>query len=132
MYHWDGFLYILTKNRSHPFKGDAYLYRVPDTPGKYDATFISRVQICNDSGTCQITAMDISADGKKVIALGYGKLFVFTSFEGPDFSKGKKEIIDLGARSQLESLCFKNDSTLLLSDERTISGKGCNLYEFKL
>ncbi len=132
LFHWNHALYIITKNRSNPFTGDAFLYKIPDVPGNYKAELIAKIDICDDLGSCQITAVDISTDGKKVIALSYGKLFIYTNFVGEDFSNGKKEIIDLGTRAQLESLCFLNDSTLLISDERTISGKGCNLYTYQL
>jgi len=132
LFHWGGHLYIVTKNRAVPFNGKAYLYRIPDVPGTYAATLISELDICEDPGSCQITAIDMAPDGKKVVALSYGKLFIYTDFEGADFFKGKKEIIDLGVGLQLESICFKNDSTLLLSDERTMNGGGCNLYSYSL
>jgi hypothetical protein len=132
MFHWGNHLYILTKNRAKPFTGDAFLYKVPDSPGEYRATLVTKMETCEDSRNCQITAMDISPDGKKVIALSYGKPFVYTDFKGEDFSKGNKKIIDLNTRLQLESICFKNDSTLLISDELTTNGNGCNLYTYTL
>ena len=39
--------------------------------------------------------------------------------------------IDLGARSQLESVCFLNDDTLLISDEKAHS-EGGNLYTYSI
>lgn len=131
LFHHGNTLFIVTKNRSDPFNGEAHIYTVPDTKGKYEAKFIGSFIPCNDWKLCQITAIDISPNADKIVALSYGKLFVFTEFTWDDFSKGKLEEIDLGARTQLESISFLNDSTLLISDERS-HGSGGNLYTFTL
>lgn len=131
LFHHENSLYIITKNRSKPFKGEAHIYSVPDTAGKYEATFVGSFIPCTDWKICQITSIDISPKGDKVVVLSYGKLFVFTEFTWNDFSKGKLQEIDLGARTQLESVCFLNDSTLLISDERS-HGTGGNLYSYSL
>ena len=131
LFHHENSLYIITKNRSKPFKGEAHIYSVPDTAGKYEATFVGSFIPCTDWKICQITSIDISPKGDKVVVLSYGKLFVFTEFTWNDFSKGKHQEIDLGARTQLESVCFLNDSTLLISDERS-HGTGGNLYSYSL
>ncbi|MBT8299256.1 MAG: hypothetical protein KJO52_13055, partial [Maribacter sp.] len=57
--------------------------------------------------------------------------FLFTDFEWDDFSKGKMKTINLGATTQLESVCFLNNDTLLLSDEKR-GNTGGNLYTLKL
>ena len=127
LFHRNNKLFIVTKNRSNPFTGSAYIYSVPDTKGKYDATLIAEINLCSEWKTCQITGIDISPSGQKIIALSYGKLFIFTDFTGDDFSNGKIEEIDLGIRTQLESICFINEHTVLLSDERS-NDTGNNLY----
>jgi hypothetical protein len=131
LFHHGGKLFIVTKNRSNPFTGEARIYSVPDTKGTYEATSVGSFTPCMDWKLCQITSMDISPRGDKIVALSYGKLFIFTEFTWEDFSKGKMEEIDLGARTQLESVCFLNDKTLLISDERS-HGAGGNLYSFTL
>ncbi len=131
LFHHGNSLYIITKNRSKPFNGEAHIYSVPDTAGKYEATLVGSFTPCTDWKTCQITSVDISPNGDKIVALSYGKLFVFTEFTWNDFSKGKLQEIDLGARTQLESVCFLNDNTLLISDERS-HGTGGNLYSYSL
>jgi len=73
----------------------------------------------------------ISPDGKVIAVLGYGTLWLITNFEFDDFSKGDIHQIDLGLRTQLEAVCFKNQTTLLLSDERAQT-TGNNLYEFRI
>lgn len=131
LFHHENSLYIVTKNRSKPFKGEAHIYSVPDTAGKYEATLVGSFTPCTDWHICQITSIDISPKGDKIVVLSYGKLFVFTEFTWNDFSKGKLQEIDLGARTQLESVCFLNDNTLLISDERS-HGTGGNLYSYSL
>ncbi|MGO4919216.1 hypothetical protein [Maribacter spongiicola] len=131
IFHHGNKLYIVTKNRSKSFTGEAHIYSVPDTPGNYEATFVGSFVPCTDWKICQITSIDISPKGDKIIALSYGKLFIFTDFAWDNFTKGNIQEIDLGARSQLESVCFLNDDTLLISDERA-HGEGGNLYTYSL
>jgi hypothetical protein len=131
IFHHGNQLYIVSKNRSKSFTGVAHIYSVPDTKGNYEATLVGSFTPCKDWKTCQITSIDISPKGDKIIALSYGKLFIFTDFTWDDFTKGNIQEIDLGARSQLESVCFLNDNTLLLSDEKS-HGEGGNLYTYSL
>ena len=131
IFHHGNKLYIVTKNRSKSFTGEAHIYSVPDIKGNYEATLVGSFTPCTDWDICQITSIDISPKRDKIIALSYGKLFIFTDFTWDDFTKGKMQEIDLGARSQLESVCFLNDNTLLISDEQA-HGEGGNLYTYSL
>ena len=130
-FHYDGQLYIFTKNRADPFTGKTSIYRVPDKKGNYKAKLVDTLTICLDWGTCRITSADISPDGKTIVLLGYGKLWKLTDFELDDFSGLTIEQIDLGIRTQLESVCFANAHTLLLSDEKR-DKEGGNLYSYIL
>lgn len=124
-------IYIITKDRSQPFKGRALLYKVPATKGDYKAELIGEFNPCDTAGICQVTSADISPDGKKIVLLGYGLLWVFTDFTTDDFTKGSLETIDLGATTQLESVCFIDNNTLIISDEERAK-TGQNLYSYKL
>jgi len=130
-FHLDGYLYIFTKNRSNPFTGETFIYRVPDKKGTYDAELIGKLLICTDWSTCQITSADISPDGERIVLLSYGKLWVITNFSMDALSKGDIMEIDLDIRTQLESVCFTDNKTLLLSDEEK-DGTGRNLYSYTL
>jgi len=130
-FHYNKHLYIFTKNRSKPFTGESFIYKIPDSIGTYTAEFLSTLKIGTNSNTSQITSADISPDGKKIVLLGYGKLWVISNFKNDDFANGTIQEIDLGLRTQLESICFKNNNTLLLSDERN-PGSGRNLYSYEL
>ncbi|MEL6918658.1 MAG: hypothetical protein AAFO99_13110 [Bacteroidota bacterium] len=131
LFYSNDYLYIITKNRTRPFTGEALIYKVPSSKGSYKAQYVNTFTPCKEKGTCQVTAADISPDGKKIAVLGYGKLWVFTDFVGEDFTKGKMTTIDLQANTQLESICFTDNETLLLSDEQQgITGR--NLYSYSL
>lgn len=131
LFYSNGLLYIITKDRSEPFYGEALIYTVPAKAGDYDAKLVGTFKTCDDFKICQITSAAISPDKKKIVLLGYGAIWLITNFELPDFSKGKVQYIDLGVRTQLEAVCFKDNSTILLSDERNhLTGQ--NLYAFTL
>ena len=131
-YHKE-FLYLITKNRSRPFNGEARVYKVPAQKGNHKAEFIVSFKTCDEPNTCMVTSADISPDGTKIVLLGYGKLWVFTDFSWDNFTKGKMKTIELGATTQLESVSFRTNSntSLLLSDEEK-AGTGQNLYSFEL
>ncbi len=124
-------LYIITKNRANPFNGEALVYKIPAKKGKHAAQLIDTFNMCSDWNYCQITSADISPDGKKLVLLSYGRLFVITNFTGEKFSKGKMETIDLQTTNQLESVCFIDNNKLLLSDEKK-GPTGRNLYSYTL
>ena len=131
LFYFNDQLYIITKNKARPFEGDAQVYTVPSLPGNYRAKLLGTIQLCKEPSTCVVTAAAISPNAKKVVLLGYGKLWVFTDFKSKQFTKGKMQTIELGATTQLESVCFLNNSTLLLSDEQS-HGTGRNLYTYSL
>lgn len=130
-FHHKDALYIISKNRTKPFTGIASIYKVPATPGKYKAEFIGEFITCKQESECRVTAADISPDGSTIAILGYGKLWLFSAFEWDDFSKGKMKTINLGITTQLESVSFLDNTTLLLSDE-VRGDTGGNLYSLKI
>lgn len=130
-FHHNNHLYIFTKNRADPFTGETWVYKVPDKKGKYKAVLIGKLKTCEDRDTCKVTSADISEDGKKIVLLGSGKLWIITDFSVHNIIQGKLREIDLGLRTQLESVCFIDEKTLLLSDEEN-SKEGRNLYSYAL
>ena len=131
LFYKNNALYIITRNRSKPFSGETSIYKIPATKGNYEAQLIGKFTTCSKSNTCQVTAADISPDGKKIALLGYGNLWIFTDFTLDNFTTGKMETIDLETYTQLESVCFTDNETLLISDEDT-GFSGRNLYSFSL
>ncbi len=131
LFFWDNQLYIVTKNRTRPFDGKAYFYRVPAIPGEYQAELVDSLFPCPDPANCLITAADISPDGKTLALMSYGKLFLLTDFDLDAPSKGHLETIDLQWPTQMESVCFENNTSLLIGDEQSET-KGRLLYRMNL
>lgn len=129
--HWNGHLYIFTKNRSRPYSGKTLVYRVPDTEGEYEATLLGEITLCTNQDHCSVTGADISEDGKTIALIGYGFIYLLTEFDFEDFSSPKVNIIDLEYPTQIESVCFLDNGTLLIADEQSKT-KGRNLYKYDL
>lgn len=123
--------YIFTKSRVKKAYGKTSLYKLPATKGKQKAKLIGEF----DNGKkndAWITSADISDDGKKVVLLSQKNILIFTDFKNDNFLSGKvKEIVFEQHESQKEGICFKNNNTLLITDEKA-GGKGGNLYQLKI
>jgi len=129
-FHFNDSLYLFTKSRVKNDFGKTNLYKIPAIPGNHVAEFISSFNSCNDLG-CWITSADISTDGKSVAILSPKSVFVFTNFTNDAFFNGIVKQYDFSFESQKEGVCFKDNQTLLITDEKA-HGEGGNLYEFKL
>ncbi len=130
-FHLNDYLYIFTKNRTRPYTGKTLIYRVPDKKGEYEAEFLGALFLCADQDHCSVTSADISPNGNTIALLSYGFVFLLTDFSAPDFSKSSIKIIDLNTPTQVESVCFVDNKTLLIADEENNHG-GRSLYELKL
>ncbi len=127
MFYKNDSLFIITKNQSKGSDGTALLYKVPAKKGSYKAVLVAKFIPC----VCKVTAAAISPDKKTVALLTYGKLILYSNFKGSDFTTGTKKVIDLKTTTQLESLCFRTNDMLLISDEESgLSGR--NLYRYRL
>ncbi|SDQ07661.1 hypothetical protein [Flagellimonas zhangzhouensis] len=131
MFHWDGYLYIFTKNRTRPYSGKTLIYRVPDKKGEYKAELLSSLFLCDDQNRCSVTSVDLSPNGKTIALLTYGKLILLRDFKLPDFSTAITEIIDLQCTTQIESVVFTDNNTVLIADEQNKFG-GRKIYQFTL
>lgn len=129
-FHHNGYLYLFTKSRVKSDYGKTNLYRIPATPGKHTATFISSFTTCNEMN-CWITSAAISPDGKKVVLLSHKNVWQFTNFKGDDFFNGTLKKFDLEHSSQKESICFRDNNSVYIADEYS-HGNGRNLYVFIL
>ncbi|MAD96467.1 MAG: hypothetical protein CMB99_03980 [Flavobacteriaceae bacterium] len=123
-------LYIFTKSRISNKIGKTNLYKVPAKEGAHVAEKIGSFTNCKKKA-CWITGADISDDGSKMVLLSEKNLIVFSDFKDDQFFDGKQQEIVFEYQSQKEAVCFKNNQTLYITDERAISSGG-NLYELKL
>lgn len=123
-------LYLITRNRASKFDGTTKVYELPAVPGTYSAEVISSFVTCDKSSRCQVTSAAFHAPTKTVALLAYDKVWLCSEFEDGKLFSGKVIQLDLGDRTQKESICFKDGTTLYIADE--MSGiKGGNLYELK-
>ena len=129
-FYLDNYLYIFTKSRVKKQYGKTSLYRVPAKAGNYEAVFLGTFENCKNLD-CWITSADISPDKTKVVLLSQENILIFTDFKDDDFFSGKVRKIELEHRSQKEGITFKNNNTLIITDERS-HGNGRNMYELKL
>lgn len=130
-FEFKGNFYLFTKNRSAKFDGSFYVYKVPNKTGNHKAQLLGTLKTCNIYNRCAITAADISPDGKKAVLLTGDKVFVITGFGSGNFTNAKMKGYELGHASQKESICFTDNDTLLIADEKE-KKTGGRLYEVKL
>jgi len=126
-----GSFYLFTKNRSAGFDGSLLVYKVPNKEGRHAAKFMGTLETCSAYRKCAVAGADISPDGTKVVLLTSDKLFVLTDFGEGNFAKANIEMLELGHSTQKEGICFKDNDTLLITDEED-DGEGGKLYEVKL
>lgn len=130
-FYFNNNLYLFTKSRVSKDFGKTTLYKVPAKKGKHVAERLGTFNTC-DTMDCWITAADISDDGKTVVLLSPKSVWAFTDFEGDHFLSGTSTEIPLSGRySQKESICFKDNNTLYITDEKAHGSDG-NLYQLSL
>ncbi|WP_339889287.1 hypothetical protein [uncultured Flavobacterium sp.] len=130
-FEWDGNFYLFTKNRSKNFDGTCLVYKIANQKGEQKAELISSFKTCTNDNNCTITSAAINSNGTKVVLLTHDAVFLFENFKGDDFTNGTMKKLELNHVSQKESICFKDDATLLIADERNGKLDG-NVYEVKL
>jgi hypothetical protein len=130
-FEYNNYFYLFTKNRSTGFDGTSYIYKIPNTAGQHHAQLIKTITTCSDYHTCAITSATISPDGTKFVLLSHSEIFLFENYAQDNLADGKMSELDLNHFSQKEAVCFKNNDTLLIADER-VKKTGGNLYEVSL
>lgn len=129
-FYFENHLYLFTKSRVHLDYGKTFLYKIPAKKGMHKAKLIGEFDNCSDM-KCWITSADISADGKKVALLSQKNILIFTDFKEDGFLSGNVRKIELEHRTQKEGICFKDNNTILITDEKS-HGEGGNLYKLSL
>lgn len=124
--------FFLYKNHFYMFSkedGKGKLIKVPNTIGTHEATFITKFDLKGKHS--EITSADISTDGKTVVLLNHNKLWKLTGFKSDNFFSGNVKSLDFKHNSQKEGVCFVDNNTVLINDERK-GVEGGNIYVFKL
>ncbi|TDD77484.1 NHL repeat-containing protein [Flavobacterium caseinilyticum] len=123
--------YLFTKNRSKGFDGTAFLYKVPNKVGFHQAVLLGEFNTCGNADQCAITSAAISPDESKVIVLTHDKILLFENFKGDDFLNGSQTTLKLNHFSQKEAICFSDNDTVFIADERS-KKTGGKVYQVSL
>lgn len=126
-YHNDS-LWIITKCRSIPFEGNAYIYKFPTKAGKYNLKrkshlFIGKEGFIKDA----VTSLDIY--NNKVYLLTYNRILIYAIIENKLSFENQYYIKPY---SQKEALIVKNKNEIYLTDESTKILGGGYLYKLTL
>ncbi len=105
------------------------LLKVKNEIGKQTAKLVTEFNL--EGKDNKITSADISNDGKTVVLLNHDKLWKITGFSSDNFFKGTIEAQYFDHNSQKEGICFKDQNTVYISEERN-GDLGSNIYSFKL
>lgn len=125
MIHFDNYIYLFSKNRTKPFIGYTYCYRLPDNPGFYTAEKVDSFYTGNGPMEVDwITAADFNPDTRTLVLLGYNKLWMFYNIEGSHFFSGKHNVLYFNTFTQKESIAFKNNRQVYLTDEKNSKEDG--------
>jgi hypothetical protein len=114
--------YIFSKNDKH-----GKLFKVPNSIGNHEAIFITDFNLKGKNNA--ITSADYFRDN--IALLNHEKVWMLSSFKNDEFFNGTIKSLPFEHKSQKEGVCFKNNSTLIITDEYTKKGGG-NIYVFNL
>lgn len=129
-FYFKNHFYIFTKSRVKNQYGRTFMYKIPAKPGKHIAKIVGEFYNENSSYSW-ITAADISDDGTKVVLLSEKNVMIFTDFEGDAFLSGNVKTMLLKHIYQKEGICFKDNNTVFITDEKSGS-RGRNLHRFSI
>jgi hypothetical protein len=129
-FHYNDSLFLFTKSRTKNELGKTNLYKIPAIKGHHKAEFISSFTTCDDYG-CWITSADINEEENKIAILTEHTVWIISDFKSSNFFSGIITKYPFNHSSQKESVLFKNDSTLYITDERS-KAKGGKLYELTI
>ncbi|MFT5217274.1 MAG: hypothetical protein ACI83H_002411 [Glaciecola sp.] len=129
-FHYNDSLFLFTKSRTKNELGKTNLYKIPAIKGHHKAEFISSFTTCDDYG-CWITSADINEEENKIAILTEHSVWIISDFKSSNFFSGIITKYPFNHSSQKESVLFKNDSTLYITDERS-KAKGGKLYELTI
>ena len=119
---YNNYFYIISKASK-----DFIVFKVPNTIGQHKAKIVSQYNF--EGKDNKITSADISSDGKTIVFLNHDKLWKVSNFNGEDFFSGTIEKLVFNNNTQKEGICFSNNSSVIITDERDGS-EGGNIYSF--
>ena len=120
----DDYFYIFSKEQKN-----SVLIRVPNQIGNHTAELVKEFNL--DGKDAKVTSADISNDGKTVVLLTHDKLWKLTHFKSNQFFNGSIEVLHFDHDSQKEGICFRDNTSVYITDEKN-GTDGNNIYSFDL
>jgi hypothetical protein len=130
-FYKNGFFYLFTKNRSKNFDGTSYVYLIANKPEKQTISLQTTFITSDKYNSGAITDAALSPDGKTFVLLSNKRMWIYSDFKDAKSVKSVNKKIKFATYTQRESVTFKNNNTLFISDEKT-KNVGGNLYEYDL
>lgn len=125
-------LFLFSKNRTRPFTGYTYQYGMPAQPGNYTLSRIDSFKTgVGKEEFFWIAGADYNPPTNTLALLGYDKVWLFSHFSGSHFFKGEHQTFGFESLTQKESICFLDNETLIITDEKNFFGGG-NIYLAKI
>ena len=118
----DDNFYIFSKDKKH-----GKLFKVPNIIGTHQAVFITNFNLKGKNNA--ITSADVF--NNSIILLNHDKIWKISNYKGDNFFDGDIVALEFNHTSQKEGVCFKDENTLYITDEKA-HGEGGNLYELKI
>ncbi|RLD28385.1 MAG: hypothetical protein DRI75_06830 [Bacteroidetes bacterium] len=119
--------FFLLNDIFYIFSKDDKLFRVPNSIGTHQAVFITNFNLNGKHNA--ITSADVN--NNSIILLNHDKIWKISNYKDDNFFNGDIVELMFNHSSQKEGVCFKNNKTLYLTDEK-VHVEGGNLYEFEL
>lgn len=121
---FNNYFYLFSKNQKK-----SILIKVPNQTGNHTAELVTEFNL--EGKNTKVTSADISDDGKTVVLLNHDKLWKLTHFETDNFFSGTREVMLFEHNSQKEGICFKDNTSVYITDEKK-GAEGNNIYVFNL
>lgn len=120
-------IWIFTKDRSKPFQGLSYVYKIPTKPGNYTVSHSHEIPIGTDGWWKDgITAADIF--GNHFYLLTYHRYMVFEYVNG-NFNFLSEHVFD--GITQRESIVVLNEEAIFVADENNPIVGGVKMYKIQ-
>lgn len=120
-------IWVFTKDRSQPFQGVSYVYKIPTEPGSYTVSVLDRLKVGADGWWKDgVTAADCF-DGRFYL-LTYNRYIVYSHNDG-GFSQETEHIFD--KITQRESIVVLSRDAIFVADERNPLAGDVQMYKIR-
>lgn len=129
----DDKIYIFSKNRTRPYNGMCYLYKIETSYTNSEIIPIDSTIIgTNGFFSNSVTDAAIAPSEKMLALITTKKIYLFYDFEGDNFFKGKRAEFTFDKFTQKEAVCFLNNHTIVVTDEHNRFLPGGKMYFYEL